>query len=61
VATGKELHRFENIGAASYIGPNKGLVFAALSPDGHYAFSGGSDGIGRLWRLPDPPAAKDKP
>jgi WD40 repeat protein len=33
----------------------------AVSPDGRYALSGGTDGIVRLWRLPDPPAAKDKP
>jgi WD40 repeat protein len=37
------------------------VVCLAVSPDGRYAFSGGTDGIGRLWRLPDPPAGKDKP
>jgi tRNA A-37 threonylcarbamoyl transferase component Bud32 len=33
----------------------------AVSPDGRYAFSGGTDGIGRMWRLPDLAAAKDRP
>jgi WD40 repeat protein len=55
VATGKEVHRFEKFL------PSPGSVFAAFSPDGHYAFSGGGDGIGRLWRLPDPPPAKENP
>jgi hypothetical protein len=33
----------------------------AVSPDGRYALSGCPDGIMRLWRLPDPPPAKDNP
>jgi WD40 repeat protein len=64
LATGKELHRFEKFQAPG-IGPGIvepiSCVYAAFSPDGHYAFSGGMDGICRLWRLPDLPAAKDKP
>ncbi len=57
LATGKELHRFEKFQAPGIV---PGIlepiscVRAAFSPDGHYAFSGGMDGICRLWRLPDP-------
>jgi len=62
VATGKELHRFEEFqGWLSVDGRNISCVHAVFSPDGRYAFSGGIDGVGRLWRLPDPPAPKDKP
>jgi WD40 repeat protein len=63
VATGKELHRFEKFQGwlAKPRNGNVSSVFAAFSPDGRHAFSGGTDGVGRLWRLPDPPAAKEKP
>ncbi len=61
VATGKELHCFEKFQGWFALPDGKiSCVYAVFSPDGRYAFSGGIDGIGRLWRLPDPPA-KDKP
>jgi WD40 repeat protein len=56
IATGKELHRFEKFQQWVEVDGSKiSPVYAAFSPDGRYAFSGGTDGIGRLWRLPDPP------
>jgi eukaryotic-like serine/threonine-protein kinase len=63
VSTGKELHRFENFQKWQLVPDGRKIssVYAVFSPDGRYAFSGGLDGIGRLWRLPDPPAAMDKP
>jgi len=66
VETGKEL--------SSFAGHRDAIWSVAFSPDGGYALSGGGgkcrndanwtpggDWTLRLWRLPDPPAAKDKP
>jgi serine/threonine protein kinase len=51
LVAGKELRRLD--GHTDNVG--------AISPDGHYALSGSNDTTVRLWRLPDPPPAKDKP
>jgi WD40 repeat protein len=62
VATGKELHRFEKFQVWLPVeGRNISFVYAVFAPDGHYAVSGGIDGIVRLWRLPDPSPAKENP
>jgi hypothetical protein len=53
VKTGKVQHRF-----TSHTLAVRGVAF---SPDGRFAVSGSVDNTARLWRLPDPPAAKDKP
>jgi WD40 repeat protein len=51
--TGKELDRLT--------GHTAMVVSVAFSPDGRTALSGSIDNTARLWRLPDTPAAKDKP
>jgi WD40 repeat protein len=51
--TGKELHRFTD--------HTKQVTSVACSPDGRFAVSGSADNTARLWRLPDPPPAKEKP
>jgi WD40 repeat protein len=54
VATGKELHRFDGL---------QGWVYSVVfSSDGRYALSASpGDRTVRLWRLPDPPPAKENP
>jgi WD40 repeat protein len=51
VETGKELHRFDGHTAA--------VTNVVFLPDGKFALSGSFDNTMRLWRLPDPPAARD--
>jgi WD40 repeat protein/uncharacterized membrane protein len=36
------------------------VICLAVSPDGRYALSTGTDGIVQLWRLPDPPMEKKR-
>jgi WD40 repeat protein len=54
VATGKELHRFDG---------HQGTVWSVVfSSDGRYALSASPDDrTVRLWRLPEPPPAKENP
>jgi WD40 repeat protein len=53
VTTGNELHRF--------IGHTARSRRVSFSADGCYALSASDDQTLRLWRLPEPPASKDKP
>jgi WD40 repeat protein len=48
--TGKQLDVFA--------GPRDGLLGLAVAPDGRHVLTGAKDRVVRLWRLPDPPAAK---
>jgi WD40 repeat protein/predicted Ser/Thr protein kinase len=48
--TAKELQCFR--------GHRLGVLGVAVSPDGGYALSGSVEGVLRLWRLPEPPAAE---
>jgi eukaryotic-like serine/threonine-protein kinase len=55
LGSGKEIIVLKGHDVATNVGD---VVFL---PRGHTALSVGSDATIRLWRLPDPPAAKDKP
>ncbi len=50
VETGKELHRFD--------GHTDAVTSAVFLPDGKFALTGSADNTMRLWRLPEPPAAR---
>jgi WD40 repeat protein len=49
--TGKELHRFMN---------TTGFTSVTFSPDGRMALAAGGDNVATLYRLPDPPAARNR-
>jgi WD40 repeat protein len=53
VRTGQKLHSFK--------GHQFPVNAVAVSRDGRYALTGGMDKTLRLWRLPDPPPAKENP
>jgi RNA polymerase sigma factor (sigma-70 family) len=53
LTTGQELHHFD--------GHEGAVVCVAVSPDGQYALSGGSDHTARLWRLPEAAPAPEAP
>jgi WD40 repeat protein len=53
VRNGEQLHAFQ--------GHTASVMSVAVSRDGRYALTGSRDGTLRLWRLPDPSPAREKP